>query len=163
VDASVIWRASDDPVPASPDAQCSRRDARIVVKELRADANWLYIDVSHEAASPDTRHDGESAELLLVADGCPKPPRRVSGSVWRDWADPSTLVTSLSELPDGDLSLTVHAFGAGNSFLINKRGRRVRRITFEEQAGDVDIPAQAGLPAGFTVNRLRECEGESEP
>lgn len=158
---AIIWSASSEkPEPDSGKA-CTGREAahRVDVTELRSDSNWLYIDIAqHSTVGPDKR-DGMAAEIYVLKDNCPVRAGHVSGTVWRNADRPSTLVTSLSELPDGDLQIAIKVQEAQTVFHVHKSGKTVRRTGSRDRVYPAD-PA-TGLPAYVAVVGEGECPKEA--
>lgn len=134
LDAALVWRPSLDPRRAKH-ATCSMTYAQLLPGEVRADSNWLYIDVTHKGAGPEATHPGTSPEVELLLDQCPARAPRASGSVWRDWATPSTVTIALTELPDGELDLLVRAFGSEFVLPLKKEGQRVSYLRLDQRKG----------------------------
>jgi hypothetical protein len=136
-------------------------DSNLLVTEVRADQNWLYLDVVHEQALPAATHPAVAATLYMRLDGCPARPPRVSGSVWQDWEAPSTLTIALADLPDGELDLSLRAFGSEYAVPLRKAGKAVSHLRGEDRAGVVIFAADPlrGIPAAISYLD-RECDEE---
>lgn len=162
----VIWTASGTETVARHHSAMAGENMDVLdIRALRADASWLYIDVKLIAANKNVLNEGGPAELYALRDDCQLGSRRVSGTVWRNEERASTLVTSLSELPDGDLSMTLRAHGVNAGFSLRKSGKSIRRLTAADRPGYRVYPAdtKSGLPARFVIEGTSGCNAEEAP
>lgn len=164
--APVIWRPSGQ-AAVRPEAELSHSTSRIVLRELRADANWLYIDLIHEEGgdSSDKGHESAPVEISVRANECLVPAPRASGSLPRDWGNPSTLVVSLTSLPEGELVIGARSHGVETTFLLAKEGKAVRSITYDQLSAVRRVPADPanGLPESIVYRQESPCANAEAP
>lgn len=161
LDASVVWHLEPSMPRAHEPLGCTMpADQNLLVTEVRADQSWLYLDVVHDEALPPASHTGSAASLYMRLDGCPATPPRVTGTLWRDWETPSTLIISLADLPNGELDLSLRAFGAERVVPLRKAGNTVSHLRDEDRAGVVifNDPAR-GIPPAISLPE-RDCASE---
>jgi hypothetical protein len=168
LDAPVVWHASRASSTESPAAEeclaCGMDRDRLSVTEVRADSNWLYLDVTHKAVDQSPDHSATAPIVRLRANGCAVAAPQLSGSVWRNWDAPSTLVIGLSNLPDGELDMTVTAFGVGRTIALKKSGKAVVPLATEQRAGYRVHPADSGGPGPTaTLGPMPNCAQGGTP
>ena len=160
LDAPVVWHTpSQRRSGSSSEIPYLVTLGQLLLIEVRADANRLYIDVVHEAASPVANHPAAAPTVMLRANGCRVAPPSVSGSVWLDSPTPSTLTISLSSLPDGEIDLTLKAFDVELPVPLKKSGATMTWLQNNQRAGyrmTLGDPARGILPS-VTLGPIRDC------
>lgn len=161
-DAAVIWRAS--PPQDTGHGACTASRDRIEITEVRADYAWLYIRARHQMALPGEAgevHDAVAPNVVLVVDGCPITTPNVSGTIARGWDDPTILTLPLAAVPDGEIEITVEAFGRLATVALRKTGKSIAPLPNEERRGFGFLPAEPslGLEARVTLGPLPQCDG----
>jgi hypothetical protein len=161
--AKVVWTA---PAPAADDGSDCVGSAvdELVVSEVRADRNRLYIDAHHQAAERSERHPEGLPVAAMRVDGCAARAPRMNGRLWRGWQSPSTLTVALADLPDGEIDLTVQAFDVSASLALRKAGNVITELPLEERSNYMKIDADParGIPAVAALI-ARDCKGEASP
>jgi hypothetical protein len=159
--AHVVWKAKER---GQPQGMCSRTYDIFEVIEIRSDETALYLDLFHQSANPEKEHTEAVPKVDLLVDGCPvRQAPTASGAVLRDSETPTTTVLPLSDLPDGDLDLILHAFGSEYVVVLHKNGRQVKRITRKDRKGAQLVPAdeKLGIPEAVVVPQ-QACPEEVE-
>lgn len=160
IDAPILWRPTDRDLGSESTGLCAGSSTpTLQLRELRADSNWLYIDVAHEDVMHDDKHQSKPAKLSVRTPDCVLTEPLVSGSVPRDWAAPSTLITSLASLPEGELYVTARVHDTQASFLIDKRGKTLRALSYRELSNVRIVPADpgTGLPPSIVYSQSARC------
>jgi hypothetical protein len=139
LDAPVVWPLKRR--PPDPQVGCVDQDGdRLTVVEARADGTSLYLDLVHRSATTPTAYRAVGVTVDLLLDQCPAPPPRVSGQVWEAWPSPSTVAIPLSDLPDGELDLTVRAFGQERTISLRKTGKDLTDLPLEARKAYSYLP-----------------------
>jgi hypothetical protein len=81
--APVIWRQAPSIDDRASGGVCSHAEDELVPREVRADRDRLYIDVTHKAYQRSDDHSEAVPELRLQLDGCPVPATATSTAVER--------------------------------------------------------------------------------
>lgn len=158
--ATVVWRAQPRARAVGEDCTLGAKLDRLEVAEVRYDDALLYFDVFYSEARPSATGGEESAILYLRVDGCPVTAPQVQGLVSRESdAIPSTLTIALADLPDGELDLSLRAFGSERVVSLRKTGKTVTELRDEDRAGFVRLPANPAwnLPA-VALRRFVDCD-----
>jgi hypothetical protein len=158
--APVIW----EPTPAVPvpGGECGMSEEmdQLSFTQIRADQEWVYLDVEHRSAGPeDEGHPGAPAQMRVSVDGCAYRAPRVSGAVWRGWSTPSTLTLALADLPDGDLTVMASAHGVEAVALLQKQGKTLASLRGDQRKGYRVIPGDParGIEPMVTIDHGRDC------
>lgn len=150
VDAPVVWRSPPNGRP--PGAACTTDSEHFYVTEVRASADQVYVDVMYESAN--SRRGAPAAKATvtsLLLDGCPATAPPVDGWVWRDAMGPTTLSIALADLPDGELDLTLDAFGVERAVPLRKQRGAISRLRLEDRAGYYYVPGDPARGIAPTV------------
>lgn len=152
-------QALDVQSPAHPS---DARD-RLELRGVSADARALYLEVAH-VDERSVEHDATDAQAFVNPTGCPSHAIRISGRVSRNQSESSRLVVPLDELPEGDFSIGVRAFGMDATALLRKSGSQVVPIKIEELEGYAVVAADPvfGLPPRVQIPGSRDCEPEGK-
>lgn len=158
LNAPVVWRRP--PQRLDPSVCSAHSPGQLTVVEVRADYNRLYIDTVHDDADdPEADHPGVGPDIDLLVDRCPVGSPHVTGSVWKDWSSPSTLTVALSDLPDGELEITLTAFNTATNVFLKKMGTNITDLPKEERTGYALTPGDParGTPGMATLGLLPDC------
>jgi hypothetical protein len=166
ITAPTLWRRSLPSAAGERNGTQGHARDRLDILEIRADDRSIYFDVTHEAAR--TRADGSPetspAEVMVRLNNCDSPSVPAQGTVVRDQAMPTTVMVALADLPDGELELTVRAFGSESNSFFRKEGRQLRVLAYDEREGYLRLEAdpKRGFRAGSGIVQ-RPCPEDLVP
>jgi hypothetical protein len=163
----VLWAAprAHGPEPRSSDPACALVTPALDITEIRSDANYLYLDLVHDAKrEQDSTHAAVRPRVGILHNGCPAPEPRFSGTVVEDWRTPSTISVDLASLPDGEVDVFVRLFGHHKKVAFLKAGKSIAHLRDDQRRGYQLLPGDParGIPPSESIPDV-VCSAEEVP
>lgn len=157
-DVKVLWTR---PEQTSSKKHLGHSDQGLFVQRIAISASELLSDMEHLSPGAEGADEAQPVSISMYVDGCPGLSLVARSLVSRSSGKTERISIAQSQLPQGDLdiTLTVAAFESSTTLLLRHDASRIFPITDEDRKGFHRVPADpaSGFPAGAYIDEP-ECK-----